>query len=157
MCAILDANVAGQVFGTDRPPAGEAFFSWIHEGRGRLMVGGRLLRELDRNGAFREWRRQAVLAGRIMLLNDEAVDDRANQLERENTCRSDDEHVVAVAQLGGARLLYSNDGDLQADFGDNALVDQPRGKVYSTRVRDNLTPVHRRLLANRSLCGSGGR
>ena len=87
-----------------------------------------------------------------MLLNDEAVDDRASQLERENACRSDDEHVVAVAQLGGARLLYSNDADLQADFGDKALVDRPRGKVYSTRIHDDLTPAHRRLLANRSLC-----
>lgn len=157
MCAIVDANVARQVFGTNRPQVGEAFFRWLHEDRGRLMVGGKLLRELDRNGAFMAWRRQAVLAGRIMLLNDEAVDDRANQLERENACRSDDEHVVAVAQLSGARLLYSNDGDLQADFGDRVLIDRPRGKVYTTRVRNDLTPVHRRLLANRNLCGSGGR
>ena len=152
MCAILDANVAGQVFGTDRPPAGAAFFRWIHGGRGRLMVGGKLLRELDRNRAFREWRLQAVQAGRILRLNDEAVDGRASQLERDNACRSDDEHVVAVAQLGGARLLYSNDGDLQADFGDKALIDQPRGKVYSTRFREDLTRQHRRLLTDASLC-----
>lgn len=156
MCAILDANVAGQVFGAGRPPAGAKFFEWIDSGRGRLVIGGRLRRELDRLSAFREWRRQAVLAGRVTLLNDEDVDGRAAELGQENACRSDDEHVLAVAQLGGARLLYSNDGDLQADFGDKALIDRPRGKVYSTRVRDNLTSVHRRLLANRSLCGSGG-
>lgn len=156
MCAILDANVAGQVFGAARPTAGDAFFRWIHEGRGRLVVGGRLLQELDRNGAFKEWRRQALLAGRIMHLNDEAVDGRTRQLEKESACRSDDEHVVAVAQLSGARLLYSNDGDLQSDFRDNALIDQPRGRVYSTRIRDNLTRTHRRLLANRNLCTRGG-
>ena len=154
MCAILDANVAGQVFGKDRPPAGEAFSTWITAGRGRLVVGGRLRRELDGNREFRKWRLQAVLAGRVTLLDDKAVDDRARQLERDNACRSDDEHVVAVAQLGGARLLYSNDGDLQADFGDKALIDQPRGKVYSTRVREGLTRQHRRLLADTSLCAS---
>ena len=156
MCAILDANVAGQVFGVERSAAGQAFFEWIDSGRGRLVIGGRLRRELDRNLAFRAWRQQAIVAGRITLLNDEAVDGRAGQLEQENTCRSDDEHVVAVAQLSGARLLYTNDGDLQGDFDDRRLIDHPRGRVYTTRVRADLTRVHRRLLANRNLCAGGG-
>lgn len=153
MCAILDANAVGQVFGTDRPAAGQAFFRWIDSGPGHLVVGGRLRRELDRSSRdFREWRLQAVLAGRITLLNDEAVDGRARALEQRDACRSNDPHVVAAAQVSGARLLYTNDADLQADFGDKALIDRPRGKVYSTRKRDDLTPAHRRLLANRNLC-----
>ena len=156
MCAILDANVAGQVFGADRPAAGQAFFEWIDSGRGRLVVGGKLRRELDGNRAFRDWRLQAVLAGRIRLLNDEEVDGRARQLKQEGKCRSDDEHVVAVALLGGARLLYSNDDALQKDFGNKDLIDRPRGKVYSTQRHNHLRPEHRRLLANRNLCGSGG-
>ena len=157
MCAILDANVAGQVFGAGRPPAGAKFFEWIDSGRGRLVIGGRLRRELDRLSAFREWRRQAVLAGQVTLLNDEAVDGKATLLAQENACRSDDEHVVAVAQLGGARLLFTNDGDLQADFKNRDLVDDPRGKVFTTRVREDWTPAHRRLLADRTLCASRGR
>ena len=95
-----------------------------------------------------------MLAGRITLLNDDAVDGKARELEQQNACRSDDEHVIAVAQLGGARLLYSNDSDLQDDFRDKALIDQPRGKVYSTTDRDVLTRAHQRLLANRNLCRS---
>ena len=152
MCAILDANAVGQVFGADRPAAGHAFFRWIDSGPGRLVVGGRLRRELDRSSAFQAWRLQAAQAGRLTLLNDEAVDSRARTLEQRNACRSDDPHVVAAAQVSGARLLYTNDADLQADFGDKTLIDEPRGKVYSTRVRDDLTPAHRRLLANRNLC-----
>ena len=155
MCAILDANVAGQVFGMDRPPAAKAFFDRIDSGRVRLLIGGGLRRELDRISAFGDWRRQAVLAGRVTLLNDEMVDGRATELGRDNACRSNDEHVIAVAQLGGARLLYSNDRALQDDFRDKALIDQPRGKVYSTRTRDDMTPTHRRLLANRNLCRRG--
>ena len=147
--------MAAQVFGAERPAAGQAFFEWIDSGHGRLVLGGRLRRELDRIQRLREWRLQAVLAGRITLLNDDAVDGKARELEQQDACRSDDEHVIAVAQLGGARLLYSNDSDLQDDFRDKALTDQPRGKVYSTRIRDNLTPVHQRLLANRSLCRRG--
>ena len=157
MCAILDANVAGQVFGTGRPPAGAKFFEWIHSGRGRLVLGGRLRRELDQLSAFREWRRQAELAGKVTLLNDDAVDGKATELARGNACRSDDEHVVAVAQLGGARLLFTNDGDLQADFKNRDLVEDPRGKVYTTRVREDWTPTHRRLLTDRTLCASRGR
>ena len=86
MCAILDANAVGQVFGTDRPSAGRAFFEWLDIGRGRLVLGGQLLRELDRNAAFKQWRLQAVLAGRVTLLNDDTIDAKANQLAQENTC-----------------------------------------------------------------------
>ena len=152
MCAILDANVVGQVFGGDRPPAGKAFFDWIDSGRGRLAIGGRLRRELDRNRAFRAWRVQAALAGRITMLKDEVVDSKADELDRQNACRSDDPHVVAAAQVSGARLLYTNDGDLQADFRDKTLIDRPRGRVYSTRERKYMTRGHRALLANRRLC-----
>ena len=155
MCAILDANIVGQVFGAERPAAGRAFFDRIDSGRVRLVVGGGLRRELDRSEAFQKWRRQAELAGRITLLNDDAVDQTARRLEQENACRSDDEHVIAVARLSGARLLYSNDAKLQGDFTNKALVDRPRGKVYSTRRHEHLTPAHRRLLANRNLCRRG--
>ena len=156
MCAILDANVAWQVFETKRPrpPAGKAFFDRINSGRVRLVVGGRLRRELDRSEAFRDWRLEAERAGRVTLLDDDAVDETARQLEQENACRSNDEHVVAVAQLSGARLLYSNDAKLQDDFTDKALVDGPRGKVYSTQAGSDVTRAHRRLLANRNLCRS---
>ncbi len=49
MCAIVDANVVDEVFGEKRPPAGEKFFDWLTVGNGRLVVGGRLLEELDRS------------------------------------------------------------------------------------------------------------
>ncbi len=156
MCAILDANVIGQVFGEDRPAAGRAFFRWLNSDRGRLVVGGQLRHELDQSTAFRQWRVQAVLAGRVTLLNDDAVNSKTRQLARKNACRSDDEHVVAVAQLGGARLLYTNDSNLQKDFKNKVLIDRPRGKVYSTRTRDDLTPAHQRLLAHRNLCRRSG-
>ena len=38
MCAILDANVAWQVFGPQRPPAGRTFFERIDFGRIRHTV-----------------------------------------------------------------------------------------------------------------------
>ena len=85
------------------------------------------------------------------------MDSKTRQLANEDVCHSDDEHVVAVAQLSSARLLYTNDRDLQRDFNNKALIDQPRGKVYTTRTRDDLTKGQRRLLANRNLCKPGGK
>ena len=86
MCAILDNSVVHKVFGENRPEAGEAFFNWIHSGKGSLVAGGKLLEELDGTTAFREWRAQAVQAGRIRLVEDQDVEDKTELLTREEEC-----------------------------------------------------------------------
>jgi len=48
-----------------------------------------------------------------------------------NICRSDDIHILALARAGGARLLYTEDKDLKKDFKNKAIIDDPRGKIYS--------------------------
>ena len=53
MCAIVDANVAGEVFGENKPPAGKEFYNWLNTGRGQLVVGGKLLVELNKNHGSR--------------------------------------------------------------------------------------------------------
>ncbi len=152
MCAILDNDVAYQVFGRDRPPAGVAFRRWIDSRRGQLVVGGQLRVELGRNHAFRLWLQQALLQGRARSVNDREVDKRTATLRNAGVCRSNDPHIVALAQLSNARLLYSNDDDLRHDFGDKQLIDRPRGKVYSTKQSNDFQESHRRLLNQRRLC-----
>ena len=49
MCAIVDVNVAPEVFGDNPPPVAEKFFEWLERGGGRLVVGGKLLEELEEN------------------------------------------------------------------------------------------------------------
>ena len=135
MCVILDNNVAFEVFGDDRPPAGEKFFNWINSGGGRLIGGGKLLEELARRDNFQRWWQQAVLAGLATRVEDDAVNAETIRLSDRRACKSNDAHVVALALVGGARLLYTNDRKLQRDFKDRKLIDGPPGKVYSTRVR----------------------
>ena len=151
MCAIIDANVAHEVFGSNRPSAGKEFFDWINKGRGRLVAGGNLLAELNRTSA-RDWARQALNAGLIRNVSDEYVNARTTELLSQQRCRSDDPHIIALAQISGARLLYSNDGDLRDDFKTKSLVDKPRGKVYSTRETGDFTTSHRNLLTRKDLC-----
>lgn len=152
MCAILDASVVSQVFGNKRPPAGKAFFDWIAYRHGRVVVGGKLDQELERNGLFRLWIRDALLAGKARRLADKQVDAVANQLTRDGACRSNDPHVIALARLSGARLLYSNDKRLNIDFLNGELVPPPCGNVYTTLHKREFTPHHQALLDRKDMC-----
>ena len=119
------------------------------------MVGGKLLDELDGNATFREWRSTAAQYGRVQQLGDQTVQERTAELLASRSCKSNDPHIIALAQLSGARLLYSNDSDLHADFGDPALINGPRGRVYSTKERQAFGPAHKRLLRT-AACPSQG-
>ena len=151
MCAIVDANVAGEVFGSSPQPAAKRFFDWVNKGSGRLVAGGKLLRELESSSGFRTWAAVAVSAGKMRIVNEGTVNARAGQLIEEGMCRSNDPHVLALAQVSGARLLYSNDKDLQQDFKDSRLI-HPEGYVYSTLKGKDLTSTHKRHLGRRDLC-----
>lgn len=151
MCAILDADVAGEVFGKDRSGAGLKFFEWIDEGPGRLVLGGHLREELEKTRA-REWVRQALLAGRVRDVSDNEVNTRTDVLRNGEECISNDPHVIALAQVSRARLLYTDDGRLQVDFKNKKLIDNPRGRVYSTRENKDFRKNHRLLLERRDLC-----
>ena len=154
MCAILDANVAAEVFGAGHPPAGKAFFDWINTGGGRLVAGGRLREELQKSSdGYRKWFDQAVRYGKVRIKNNSEVDARTDELQSMAVLRSNDPHVIALAQVSGSRLLYSNDRALQQDFKDRDLIDNPRGSVYSTLRTKNLTSSRKRQLVSRDeLC-----
>ena len=155
MCGIIDANVAHEVFGDDRPPSGERFFDWLASPRGQLVVGGDLLRELGHNRGFVRWLGAAVRSGRARSTPNEAVNARAEELRQSDMCRSNDEHVLALALISGARLLFTNDAALIADFKNREIVANPRGKVYTTAENNEVTAAHRRLLGDRTLCRAG--
>ena len=151
MCAILDANVVHKVFGKSRPEAGKAFFDWLVSGNGILVTGGKLHQELTRAHPFMEWSKQAVLSGKIKRFNDREIDDRTEMLK--DSCKSDDAHVIALAQISGARFLYSDEGNLHKDFKNKRLIDNPRGAIYSTKNQDSFTSGHRNLLRRSGICG----
>ncbi len=154
MCSIVDANVAHEAFGDarQRNEAGRRFFDWLSAGEGKLVLGGKLSNELGAIRNFREWAAQAVQAGIVQSVDDAAVNEEARELESRNAMRSDDAHIIALARISGARLLYSNDQRLQEDFTDYRLINRPRGKVFSTRQTSAFTAAQRSLLANKNLC-----
>ena len=127
MCAIIDANVSHEVFGSSRPEAGKEFFVWLHDGSGFLVVGGRLLDELYSTQA-REWARQAALSGQMKIVNSTDVAVKERELLDQHVLRSDDPHVIALALVSGARLLYSNDPGPSAGFRGQTACRRSKGQ-----------------------------
>ena len=143
MCAIIDNSARDEVFGSAPSQRATEFLKWLEEGHTKVAVGGRLLEELagcnDQPGAdsFRQWLRTARMRGLAYEPDGDvdgqteylktAVDERGRRL-----CRSNDPHVLALARVSGARLLFANDGPLIQDFQNNDILRRPRGKVYPT-------------------------
>ena len=167
MCAILDANVVGEVFGSKRTEAGKKFLDWIDEGNGRLICGGKLLEELKKSKKgssikkdsverFGKWAFVAEHTGKMKKINDEEVKTRTEQIQKKSI-RSNDPHILALAQVSGARLLYSNDKKLHKDFKNRDLI-SPAGFIYSTLKSKDLTRRDlqklQKLLDKKGLCPS---
>ena len=164
MCAILDNNSWSEVFSRGKPPAGEAitvgsggrpassevfsageaFRDWLMRHRGFLVLGGRLRTEVT-SGVKRKLQiQQLQLGGIVVPIPDAPVNEAETALVADGSCVSDDEHIIALAKVSGARLLYSKDGDLHSDFTNPRLLS--RGRVYSTMRGPELTAGHKRLL-----------
>lgn len=147
MCAILDNNAVHEVFGDTRTDAGDLFRRWIEAGRERFVVGGKQRRELSKNMNFREWLEEAERSKIARIVSDPEVDALTEKLKVDKVCQSNDQHAIALAQISGARLLYSHDGKLKRDFKNRNLIADPRGKVYESTD-------HKHLLRQANLCRS---
>ena len=149
MCAIVDANAAHEVFGSrnEQPTgAGQGFFQWLNSGKGKLVVGGRLKEELEQNSNYCRWAQQATLSGKLVNKDKKCVDEETEKVRSSGKLKSDDPHIIALAQVSGARLLFSNDIKLHKDFKNRNFIDEPPGKIYSTVKNKDFTESKKRLL-----------
>ena len=84
---------------------------------------------------------QPAFLTRVTVCADMAVEEVREQELREQEqalaadIRSNDPHVLALARVSGARLLYAEDGDLMTDFKDKRFVG---GKVCSRAANESL-------------------
>ena len=137
------------MFGNATSPAGEYFRKWLTTGKGKLVVGGRLRIELSENTNFARWLHQAVLAGRVVDIRDKEVESAVGDILKEQSCQSDDPHIIALAIISGTRLLFTNDIALEGDF--KNIIEQ--GLIYTTKKSFSITRAHKSLLSpRRKLC-----
>ena len=140
MCIIIDANKMG-VFLTDPPDQNAApIHKWLRKKEGKIVysTGGRFAAEIG--GHARERLRVYAQSGQAIHISAWRFQDKQSSLAK-GDIKSDDTHVLALAQESGARLLYTDDTALMRDFKDKRFIDEPRGRVYrdQTHVR-LLTP-----------------
>ena len=146
MCVIIDANVAAEVFAIPVHDDYAPLWKWIKHKDGRIVYGGRNRTELAKLNNVRGRLKTLWSAGRALAEDDGIVDEEEKTVVKKNECRSDDPHVIALARVSGARVLCTNDRDLQTDFKDRNLVQAPRGKIYKNAN-------HAHVLGHNKLCG----
>lgn len=142
MCLIVDINVAHKVLLVSDDPD----FKDVHiclftnsNPRGSLAYGGKLLNEYGRSPEIIRKLAELDRAGRARKVDDDLVDEEMKRIIQSGICKSDDEHIIALARVGRVRLLCSHDKDLHTDFTNKTLLDKPRCKVYQK-------PKHNKLL-----------
>jgi hypothetical protein len=136
MCLIIDANCAAAV--CNAADEAKPVVAWLLNVRSHIAVGGsRLAREYRGMTKFLRLISQLDARGQLRRFADGEVDTRELQLEALGELESNDAHIVALAQESGARLLYSHDQPLHADFRNPQLL-VPRGHVYQTADHGHL-------------------
>ena len=105
-----------------------------------------MLHELKGDGNFAKWFGTALRTGRALTINDDAITAEENRLkQQQKRLKSDDPHVIALANVSGARILFTKDQLLQSDFR------KIHGKNYSTEVHTEIHATHKSLL-KRNVC-----
>lgn len=159
MCVIIDANIADDVFGQHGPESTKRLFDQIISGKLIFVVGGsKLINELDRiSNTARDVIREALIAGIGISVNNKVIDRRTQQIINSYHLVSDDQHIIALAQVSGARLLCSHDKDLHEDFKNKELINNPRGRIYpaSEPADKAFGRKHRNILNRTDLCSIG--
>lgn len=138
VCAIVDNNVRDRFFRQPVDSDLQPLWKWIDDGDGVLVVGGHLLTELFGSSqaadAIQTWEQ----AGRAVIVDRNEVDDETTRLRDGGDCVSDDEHVIALARVSGARRLCSVDQLLHQDFRNPDLISNPRGRIYQNASHSHL-------------------
>ena len=134
MCIIIDANCVHHV--VKLTDDGKPVVRWLLKGRGGLIAGGKIKRELHKAG-FSQTMVVLDRAGKLKLLDDTQVDDLADKIKDGGSCRSNDAHVLAAAIMSGCRLLFSKDHNLHADAKNRTILDPP-ASIYQSRDHEHL-------------------
>lgn len=134
---IIDANVLGNFLSEPESEDCEPIYRWLGIG-GKIIYspGGRFAREVGRYAKTKliELARKgsAIQVDAEKFMRIEAA------VKKAASCKSDDFHVLALAKFSGARVLYTRDQNLIEDFKNKAVIDNPRGKIYSGKANKSL-------------------
>ena len=134
MCLILDTNKYGDFL--NRNPDMKPVRDWVENKRGKIAYSAtqKMESELKRCGKKME---DIIILYRknnyIKNIPEEGVEKAMGKLQKSDL-KSDDPHIIALAQVSGVKLLVSGDTDLHKDF--KRLI--KGGSVYQTKEHKHL-------------------
>ena len=151
MCVLVDTNVANDAFTLSPPAATRKFFEYIDEGKLMLIIGGkRLDLEFDGCGTkFRTWLSNAIQVGRVRREDPLKVAKAEDEIKAGGSCKSEDEHLVALAKISGAELVFTNDRALQTDC--QKLLEK-NVKIYTTNDDRSSFDRRKRTMLEEAKC-----
>lgn len=134
MCIIVDANVVAEIVPRVKPAA-QPVMNRIKSRNLSIALGGPLTRELIQGGMGNLL---TELARNRLVHAYDGVELEKETRSIAGRCRSNDAHIIALARISGARILYSHDHSLHRDFSDRTLINAPRGKIYQDEKHAHL-------------------
>lgn len=146
MCLIIDNDVAHKVFtstGEDTDSDFECIADCLfgrRKPRAEMVCGGELTDEYLSNSRMRKVLVELDRSGRIESIPDKKI--REEKKDIGESCVSNDEHIIAIARISGARILCSHDQDLHSDFRNPELISNPRGNIYQDSSHEHLLRIH---------------
>lgn len=135
MCLIVDNNTAHQI--TLRSNDAIPIIRALDKRQVTLATGGKHLDELMGN-SIRRLLIELLRNGRARNFTGSELEKKTEQFSKSTTVVSDDPHILALAIVSGARVLYTQDRDLITDFRNPRNIKKPRGAIYSTFSNANL-------------------
>lgn len=131
MCAILDANT----FHKFKDPSDEDMkpvWQWLEKKSGKIVYANSKKFEAEWYKARMDpIRDQLMRSGQLKLISQ---DIQKKESELNDTIRSDDPHIIALAVIGEVKVLISEDRKLIQDFKEHVS----QGKVYKTKGHKHL-------------------
>lgn len=140
MCMIVDANRLADFLADPVREDAAPVRKWLDRGADVLVysTGGQYGAELDKSPNLKRKLLDYARRGRAKLIQPERLAEDERGLSRRSDLHSNDPHVLALARESRARLLFTSDAGLMADFKTKELIDNPRGKVYSGAANQRL-------------------
>jgi len=138
MCLIIDANKINDLVNYPDDPDHKTIYRWLDNQNGKIATGGLNLKELTKSDSGKRFISTLLQAGRALKYDDRDIRKEERKLVKSSLLNSNDEHVLALAVVSDARVLFSNDQALCDDFTNHNVLPKPRGKVYKNKSHWNL-------------------
>ena len=143
MCIIIDADYCSNFKQDIKFPEDELILDFIEKGKLNVYSGKELTKQLN-GGGLRDLIMEWESIGKFIEASDQQETEIKKYQERLKRDRnlipivSNDDHILATAQILNVAVLCSYDEDLRTDFQNLDIINNPRGKLYNSKKEKRL-------------------